>query len=504
MKTNFKILFLYPNLRSESLVPPSITLLSRILKNNGFITDLFDSTIYEIDSERDADRIRERFLATRISDHILDNKKDNLFRDLNSKVNEFSPDLIAISATESTFLVGIELLKGIKEVKPPVIVGGVFATFAPQKALRFKEVDMVCVGEGEETLLELCEKMSLGKNYTNIPGLWAKDKKGNIVRNPMRKPVNIDRNPTNFDIGLFSEQRLYRPMGGRLYRMLPVETHRGCPYGCRYCNSPAQNKLHLKETGDSFFRKKSNKKIQEEIIHYRNKWNVEYFFFWADTFLAMPSKEFDEFCEMYSDIKIPFYVQTRPETVSKKRLARLKEVGMKRIGFGVEHGNEEFRKKILNRHYPNNKIISKLKIVSDLGITFSTSNMIGLPKETPQLAMDTIELNRQIYSDTTSSSIFMPFHGTLLRELSEKENFINPEVICPSNNDESILTMPQFPAEKIKGIRRTFSMYIKFPKNRWPEIKLAEQFTPEGNAVWEKLRKEFLETFFGKKPESDF
>jgi len=504
MKREFKILFLYPNLRSESLVPPSITLLSRILKNNGFITDLFDSTIYEIDSERDADRIRERFLATRTSDHISNNKKDTLFKDLNNKINAFSPDLIAVSTTESTFLVGIELLKGIKEVKPPVIVGGVFATFAPQKALQFKEVDMICVGEGEETLLELCKKMSLNRDHSKINGLWVKDKKGNIVRNPMRKPVNIDRNPTNFDIGLFSEQRLYRPMGGRLYRMLPVETHRGCPYGCRYCNSPAQNKLHLEETGGSFFRKKSNKKIQEEIIHYRNKWNVEYFFFWADTFLAMPLKEFDEFCEMYSDIKIPFYAQTRPETVSKKRLSQLKEVGLHRIGFGVEHGNEEFRKKILNRHYSNKKIIAKLKIVSDLDIILSTSNMIGLPKETPQLAMDTIELNRQVSSDTVSSSIFMPFHGTPLRELSERENYINPEIICPSNNDKPILTMPQFSAERIKGIRRTFSMYIKFPKKRWPEIKKAEQFTPEGNAQWEKLRKEFVKTFFGKKPESEF
>ncbi|MBU1091273.1 cobalamin-dependent protein, partial [Patescibacteria group bacterium] len=245
MKREFKILFLYPNLRSESLVPPSITLLSRILKNNGFITDLFDSTIYEIDSERDADRIRERFLATRTSDHISNNKKDTLFKDLNNKINAFSPDLIAVSTTESTFLVGIELLKGIKEVKPPVIVGGVFATFAPQKALQFKEVDMICVGEGEETLLELCKKMSLNRDHSKINGLWVKDKKGNIVRNPMRKPVNIDRNPTNFDIGLFSEQRLYRPIGGQLHRMLPVETHRGCPYGCQYCNSPAQNKLHL-------------------------------------------------------------------------------------------------------------------------------------------------------------------------------------------------------------------------------------------------------------------
>ena len=61
----------------------------------------------------------------------------------------------------------------------------------------------------------------------------------------------------------------------------------------------------------------------------------------------MNRKEFDEFCEMYSDIKLPFWMQTRPETVTDYNMKKLKEVGLHRISFGIEHGNEKFDEKFL-------------------------------------------------------------------------------------------------------------------------------------------------------------
>ena len=60
----------------------------------------------------------------------------------------------------------------------------------------------------------------------------------------------------------------------------------------------------------------------------------------------MNRKEFDEFCEMYSEIKLPFWMQTRPETVSDYNMKRLKEVGLHRISFGIEH-NENLEEKFL-------------------------------------------------------------------------------------------------------------------------------------------------------------
>lgn len=415
--------------------------------------------------------------------------------DFVAKVNAFGPDLIAVSATEDMFLLGIALLKRIKKHKIPVLLGGVFSTFAPKLALSYDEIDMVCVGEGERCIVELCKRMQEGKNFIGVPNLYYKDRHGIIYKNKMGSPWPIDDTPLP-DLEIFHEWRIYRPMAGKVYKMLPVETHRGCPYLCAYCNSPTQSTLYQENVGESYFRKKSLEYIRREIEFYVNEWGVEYLYFWADTFLAWNKKQFDAFCDMYSDFKLPFWCQTRPETVTEYNLGRLKEVGLDRLSFGVEHGDEKFRAEHINRKLKNEKVISALKIPHELDISFSVNNIVGFPFETRELAQATIELNRQIQSSNMNCYAFTPFHGTPLREVAEKEGLITPDVITRSLTRGSILNMKNFSREAIEGFIRTFVLYVKFPKNRWKEISIAEKFTDEGNVMWERLRKEYQETFY--------
>ena len=184
-------------------------------------------------------------------------------------------------------------------------------------------------------------------------------------------------------------------MAGQVYKMLPVETIRGALLLVDSCNSPDQMRLY-KGVGANFYRKKKMDLVYKELKYFKDVEKVQYNYFWADTFLGMSNKEFDEFCEMYSDIKLPFWIQTRPETVTDYNMKKLKSVGLHRISFGIEHGNEEFRKKILDRRWKNKDIIDKLKIPKIYDIPFSANNITGFPTETKKLAFDTIELNRQI------------------------------------------------------------------------------------------------------------
>ena len=109
--------------------------------------------------------------------------------------------------------------------------------------------------EGEQAIVDLCEKIEKGEDFKNVTNLWVKDKEGIITKNTIIKPVDVNKSP-NLDLSLFEENRLYRPMAGKIYKMVPVETHRGCPFTCSFCNSPDQNRLYKNETGSSFFRKK--------------------------------------------------------------------------------------------------------------------------------------------------------------------------------------------------------------------------------------------------------
>jgi radical SAM superfamily enzyme YgiQ (UPF0313 family) len=503
-----------------STVPPSIATLSQIVKAEGHLTSLFDTTFYKFDDEltmEDCDQITMKALTNRPANvfqtkksmaamaAVLDRDDDDLHfkkttrsavNDFRIAAEDFKPDIIAVSCTETTFLRGMKIIGETRDLGIKNIFGGVFPTFAPELVMNYEDVDMLCVGEGENAMIDLCNCLSNKEDYSSVTNLWMKKKDGTIIKNSMSRPVDIDKLPSITDVGLFGEERFYRPMGGKIRRLLPVETHRGCPYTCAFCNSPGQNRLYgdgdfLK--GMSFFRKKSMDLVATEIESHIKNHNVEYIYFWADTFLAWSDEEFQEFIKMYSKIKLPFWCQTRIETIDEEKFRMLKDVGLDRVTFGLEHGNEDFRRDVVKREYSNEDAVKKIKIVEKLDITFSVNNIIGFPDETRKLAFDTIELNRQFNSDNTSCSILVPFHGTEIHDVCVKKGYLDPNVICAvSTSGESLIDMPKWDKKDMIRLRDVFAMYIKFPKSRWSEVHEAE--TNMELRGW--LREEFVKTYW--------
>ena len=229
----FKVLFIYYNPRTMSLIPPSIAIFSRLLKNIGVEVGLFDTTFYR-NKKLNPDLVHEHNLGVRPFSNKLKikYKETDMVEDLKKIINEFNPDLLAVTTTESNFLGNISLLKHIKP-HIPTIIGGVFPTFAPEKVIPYSEIDIVCLGEGEKALIELVERMRKKKDFTDVPNLWIK-KNGRIIKNPLTSLVSLDENPLP-DMELFEEGRFYRAMGGEIYKLFPVESHRGCVYQCGFC-----------------------------------------------------------------------------------------------------------------------------------------------------------------------------------------------------------------------------------------------------------------------------
>ena len=135
-----RILFLYPNERGMSTIPPSITTLSQLLKMEGHVTGLFDTTFYKFDDEisiEDSDVITQKVLTNR---PVLDRDDDDLhFKkttrsaviDFEKSIDDFKPDIIAVSCTETTFLRAIKLIDETRHKNIKNVFGGVFPTFAP-------------------------------------------------------------------------------------------------------------------------------------------------------------------------------------------------------------------------------------------------------------------------------------------------------------------------------------------------------------------------------------
>jgi len=505
-----KILFVYPNLYMMNMMPPAIALFSALLKEKGFEVALFDTTYYPWNEEKNAnlgqgigkfdlssDKRKENNLQVRpfdLSEKGIHPKESDISEDFISLVDSYKPDLIAMSCVEDTFPQGIYLLNLIKDRNIPTIVGGVFATFAPSLVLKHDAVDMVCVGEGETCIVELCEKISLGKDYYNVPNLWVKDEYGNIRKNLPAPLTDLDTLPI-MDFQIFDENRIYRPMAGKVYRMIPIETHRGCPFTCTYCNSPAQTILHKDANIGHYFRRRKIARIREELSTLINRWSAEYVYFPADTFLAWKDDEFDEFISMYNEFNLPFWMQTRPETITIDKVDKLVSINCHRVSVGIEHGNEKFRQEVINRKISNNLLVDKTNILASK-IPVSVNNITGFPTENRDLAFDTINLNRRLNVDTMNCYTYMPYHGTPLRRLAVSEGLLDEDAVTCSLTAGSVLDMPYYPRNEIRKIVKVFSLYARLPESLWPKVKKAENNDSIGNALFKELRDLYISKYF--------
>ena len=492
---NFKVLLVYPNYSMVNLLPTNIGILTACLRQNGFQVDLFDTTCYRT-SEKTLDEIRVESLQVRkfdLSEMGVKFKPGNFVDDFKKKVAEFQPDLIGVTSVEDTWPQARSLLEAVSDNPAPVIVGGVFPSLVPDVPIAHPDVDMICIGEGEHPIIELATKLMKGEDHTTIGNIWVK-KDGQVIKNPMRPPIDLDDVPFG-DFDLFEKERFFRPMQGKVVRMVPIETDRGCPYACSFCEAPALVGLYKEATGQHYFRRKSWNKVSEEIKLYLKKYEAEYIYFNAETFLAMSEAEFEKFIEMYQSIGLPFWMQTRIETITDHRVAELERVGCNRISVGLEHGNEEFRRTIVGKGFTNQRIIEVFQTLDRYSIPITINNMIGFPSETRELVFETIELNRQLGTDSLNAYIFTPYKGTAMYADAIDKGYLDPKTETNSIITGSVLNLPTITGDEILGLVRTFSLYAKFPKEEWPEIAIAEKFTPEGDAMFAKLSERYYERF---------
>ena len=497
---SLKILFLYPNLNMSALVPYAISILSAVLKKDGFRNiDLFDSTFYEpLDESKDERGVRlGQVKPFNFKERNVVIKNTDMYEDFFIKVAQMEPDLIAASIVEDTYPIFLKFMDVIKDKKIPTVVGGPFPTNAPEIASLSESIDFMCKGDGEEAMLDLCNALDQDREPTKIPNLIIKKNGAVSEQNPVRKAQDLNEFPIQ-DLTIFDPNSLFRPMMGNIYRFAPLEPQRGCPYLCTFCNSPENNTIYADDDAGNFLRDRSIENLHEEIDHLIKNFGIEYFFMVTDTFLAMSNKRFDAFCEMYSNFKLPFYMNTRPETITKYRAKKLKEINCDRVNIGVEHGNEKFRSEVIKRDCSNDVIVRAFEIMHDAGISTALNNIIGYPDETRELVFDTIELSRKIKSDGINAYIFSPYKGTQLRNLCEQKGYVDSKTLSQHGIKDSVLTMPALSAEEIRGLVDSFVLYASLPKTLWADIKIAEKNTEEGQAKRRELIDLYQSEYFSK------
>ena len=491
-----KVLLIYPSHFKMVGLHLGIASLSGTLKKGGYQVKLFDTVFYDLDGEEEWNKLRaDRFASKRIvneEDH-WQVKTTDMKEDLIELLSEYKPKIVGITITEPAYELSIMLTRLIKQHYPDIVVvaGGIFPTLSPGIVIEESSIDIICLGEGETALLELCDRVYNNKDFHNIEGLWVKDK-GIVHKNSPGKLHNLNDLP-HPDFSVFEKALFYRPMQGKLYEMVSIETSRGCPYNCTYCSSPQLKEFSDAHCGGNYYRNRNMEKVIEQIHYQINRHSPEFIYFSAETFLTMRNRDFDMFIEEYKKIGLPFWFQTRFETITEDRIRALKEVGMFWLTLGVEHGNEQFRKNILKRIYSNESVVRGVSILNKCGVGASLNNMMGFPFENQELIFDTIKLNKELFKINNKLEfnifMFLPYKGSELYDLCKKNGLLPNEDYTTGSSlrDESTLNFSKEYKEKLKGLMKTFNLYIKLPEKYYPQIKIAEQSDEEGAAMFKRL-----------------
>ncbi len=172
-----KVLFVYPNKEGYPGLHLGIAALSGILKRHGHKTDLFDITFMSQHLDHEAREKTGVVEKVDVEKYWGAGDRIDIEEGFRKKILSFQPDLIAFSVVENNFGCAQKFFKIAKETtKAPIVVGGTFPTVAPEFFLKENNVDIICRGEGEYSLLELVKRVQEGKNFLGIPNLIVKDK----------------------------------------------------------------------------------------------------------------------------------------------------------------------------------------------------------------------------------------------------------------------------------------------------------------------------------------
>ena len=322
---------------------------------------------------------------------------------LRHDIDSFNPDVLGTNSVTMNFLAAAAIIREAKQYKPSIItmMGGPHVSFDIEQTLeQYPEIDLIVVGEGEETLKEILPVINDKSHWHRIKGIAFRDN-DQIIVTPQRSLIeDVDSLPM--------PARHLLPMSRYQALGFPVSiiTSRGCPNRCIFC-------LGRKMVGYKV-RHRSPIKVADEIEHLLT-YGIDRINVADDTFTAN-KKLAKELCNeiIRRGLKVGWSAFSRVNTVDIEMLQLMREAGCDCISFGIESGNPEMLKRI-RKGITLDQARTAIKYCKEAGIAPHASFIVGLPGENHQTLKDTEEFAESLEIDY-GHHMLAPFPGTDVRE----------------------------------------------------------------------------------------
>jgi radical SAM superfamily enzyme YgiQ (UPF0313 family) len=321
--------------------------------------------------------------------------------------------LVAMTVMTPSF----DLARGLtaeirRHVAAPILWGGVHPTVCPQECL--DHADIVCIGEGERTIVELAERLAQGRGFAEVRNLAWRKAQGDIQCNSLH-PLQKELDELPFPDYDYTEHHVLHEgavvqctqslmhyyltdlgswTAGPVYGVI---TTRGCPYRCTYCANNAYAALYPHWT---HIRRRSVLNVIAEICAVRERLpRIEAIILRDDTFLANPLDYIADFCTEYRrQVNLPFRAYTTAQTADPKKLQLLTEAGLCYVIMGIQSGARQTQA-VYQRHVTNERMLRAAQTLHSLrpAIPRPTYDVItDNPYETREDGLQTLQLVNQL------------------------------------------------------------------------------------------------------------
>jgi len=368
------------------------------------------------------------------------------------------PDLVGLSFLSTTSYPYAKLLaRQIRAVDTQVRLafGGVFATLnAPLIKHQCPDVDFICRGDGEQLILDLLQHLDDPSGVAGVT--WTKD--GNVVQNPNRLlDRNLDQWPfpdrESLPLDFVESMPLDVPAVLSLERFTTMQTSRGCPWPCVFCDIPIFN--------EGKWRSRSPQHVIDEFKHLQELgYGAVYFV--DDHFLLQP-KRIEAICDGIKEagVTIHWGCEGRVDSTAQHLFPAMAAARCRSIMFGIESGSQQVLDR-LKKEQTLAEVETAVTNAKDAGIDIVHGFfVVGTPGETVEDMRATFDFASRLRLDTFAFNRLCVYRGTPLWHEYLQRGLVNDtndwyKYFKCSAIDPTCLPGEVIHAERAAGLRRVF------------------------------------------------
>ena len=371
--------------------------------------------------------------------------------EVESELHKRQSDVVGLTSTTLTYKSALKIIKVAKKTLPDckTVLGGSHVTFWDEEALQeCSSLDVVVRREGENTLLELVQRLAEDKSFDDVVGTTCR-KDGKIIKNPDRPFLeNLDELPFPA-VHLFPIEQ-FNKYGNIIF---PIMTSRGCVYWCDFCTA-------VRMFGKKY-RMRSPNKVVDEIEYLYKKYGEKQYTFYDDAFTVNQART-NEICNeiIRRGLNIIWDCETRVDMVSKDLLLKMKKAGCIAVWYGVEAGSQKVRD-AMGKGITTQQTLNAFKWTQEAGMIAVASIILGFPGETKESALETVDyILKELNPHEIGFYIATPYPGTPLYDTVTKNGWLKVTNFDSYDTATATFETPTMKMEDLKEIRE--KAYMRF------------------------------------------